>query len=440
LKVALVNPPRSNDKISTACPPLNLGYLASYLKAHNPELDVGIFDGLVGDNIGELLEECKPDLVGITATTPLAYNAYKIADFCRSKGFFTVIGGMHVSAVPEEARAHADCVVIGEGENALLEIVHKRIMKEMPGQVVRGNYVRELDRIPMPAWNLINMEFYIASPDNPSRHFRFFRGRRATHLLTSRGCPRKCVFCHNSGSELPVRYHSAERVIGEIQHVTSHYGVDAILFTDDEFVVNTNRLWQIMALMRKENLHKKIVWACQARSDSLNDPDAVELLKEMKATGCKGIMVGYESGSPRVLNFLKCGTVGVDDHVSATENIKRAGLFVYGNFMIGTIGETEEDIMQTVRLINRLNLDDCGLAITTPYPNTALWKTCAQKHLLPDPIDYEALVPNTDVYNPKTVIASDTMTREQLVEVYTKAVRLIRRHRRLYRLTHAWRK
>jgi radical SAM superfamily enzyme YgiQ (UPF0313 family) len=387
-----------------------------------------------------MLEDWKPDLVGITATTPLVYNAYKIGDFCHSQGFFTVMGGMHVSALPEEAKAHADCVVIGEGENALLEIMRKRIVKEMPSQVVHGNYIKDLDSIPMPAWNLMNMEFYIRNPDNPSKHFRFFHGRRTTHLLTSRGCPRKCVFCHNSGSELPVRYHSAERVIKEIQYVASHYGVDAILFTDDEFVVNKNRLWQIMALMRKEGLHKEIVWACQARSDSLNDPDCVDLLREMKATGCKAIMVGYESGSPRVLSFLKCGTVAVEDHVNATENIKKAGLFVYGNFMIGTIGETEEDITQTVKLVNRLNLDDCGLAITTPYPNTALWKTCVQKHLLPDPIDYEALVPNADVHNPKTIVASDMMTREQLAKAYAKAVRLIRRHRRLYRLMHVWRR
>ena len=127
MKIALVVP-ESNLKLNDACAPLNLAYLASYVRKYcsNANVDVKIFDGVAHKNIKEKVVSWMPDLIGLTATTPQAPFTYTLADFLKKEcNCFIVIGGVHASALPQEASQHCDCVVVGEGEKAFVEIIKK---------------------------------------------------------------------------------------------------------------------------------------------------------------------------------------------------------------------------------------------------------------------------------------------------------------------------
>ena len=110
------------------CAPLNLGFLASYIRKKDPSLDVKIFDGIAKQDVTALLLEFKPDIIGVTATTPQAPDAFRLLDWAKFHlpECFLVMGGIHPSVLPIEAVEHADCVVIGEGEIALTEIIEKQ--------------------------------------------------------------------------------------------------------------------------------------------------------------------------------------------------------------------------------------------------------------------------------------------------------------------------
>ncbi|MEW6040905.1 MAG: cobalamin-dependent protein, partial [Elusimicrobiota bacterium] len=209
MKIALISPGRSSR--FAVQEPLNLGYIASYLIKHgyNPI----IIDQLAGDNIEEKLSSFKPDIVGITATTPVIYHAYRVADYCRQKGILTVIGGVHATFFQEEAIEHADIVVKREGELAMLDIVEGRIKSG----IVEGKFIENINDIPPPARHLMRMDKYLYCKKNVPYilHLPYVQAnKRIIHILTSRGCPHsKCIFCHNSLKGIPYRMNSPDFVI-----------------------------------------------------------------------------------------------------------------------------------------------------------------------------------------------------------------------------------
>ena len=195
-KVALVNPGTFREH--GIHEPINIGYIGAYLEQYG--VTVKIIDQLAGDNVEKELEDFKPDIAGITATTPVIPDAYKIADFSRSKNILTVIGGVHASVLPQEALGHCDVVVVGEGEQAMLEIVQGK----NTSSVVSTAHINNIDEIPMPARHLMNMRHYLRSKDNISGTHLYFvpPGTRVSAILTSRGCPYRCIFVITAGRGL----------------------------------------------------------------------------------------------------------------------------------------------------------------------------------------------------------------------------------------------
>lgn len=375
-KVALINPGTFREH--GIHEPINIGYIGAYLEQHG--VAVKIIDQLAGDNVRKELEDFKPDIVGVTATTPVIPDAYKIADFSRSKNILTVIGGVHASVLPQEALGHCDVVVVGEGEQAMLEIVQGK----RASSIVSTAHINNIDEIPMPARHLMNMRHYMRSKDNISGTHLYFvpPGTRVAAILTSRGCPYRCIFCYNSWRRTPVRFHSAERVIAEIQSLINNYKIGALFFFDDELFANKKRLSEICRMMKKEKI--KLRWACQARSDAVDVPT----LEMVKDAGCRQINFGFESGSQRILDILKNKTVTVGENSAAIGMCRKVGIISWGTFMIGNPTETLDDIEQTRKFIRASRLTAAMIHVTTPYPGTKLWEYCAEKELIPPQIDW----------------------------------------------------
>lgn len=374
-RIALVVP--GTKKEYAVQEPLNLGYLASFLEDRG--FEVSIIDQLAGQNVENEIKKFKPDAVGITGVTPVIPEAYKIADWAKSEGYLTILGGVHVSIMPEEGLKHADIVVVGEGENALLEIMQGKHKKG----IVKGELIRNIDEIPSPARHLMQADFYIHTKDRLPRTYLGFvsPNMRAAALFTSRGCPWNCTFCHNTWRGTPFRYNSPERVISEIKDLINNYKVEAIFFIEDNLFANLDRLKKICNLIIENDL--KFIWGANARVNNINP----EILDLAKSAGCRQITFGFESGSQKVLDILNKKT-NVEQNKRAVEMCRAAGLAPLGTFMIGTPYETREDIKKTRDFIRKNKLDNIGVCITTAFPGTEIWNWCEKNNRIPKNINW----------------------------------------------------
>jgi len=371
MKVALIAP--GKDSRFAVQEPLNLGFIASYLEKN--DIEVRIIDELAGQSVEEKLSEYRPNIVGITATTPLVTDAYRIAKICKKMGILTVMGGVHARVLPEESLQHVDIVVKGEGEIAMLDIVKNGIRSG----IVSRPYIQNIDEIPHPARHLMDMNFYLRTKDRLPHTYLYFvpPHTKTAAILTSRGCPYNCIFCHNSWRGIPYRFNSAERVISEIGQLIEVYGIQALFFIEDNLFANKPRLRKICELMKKNGFD--IIWGCNARVNNVD----LETLTIAKEAGCRQVTFGFESGSQRILDVLNKKTT-VEQNKEAIELCKQVGIIPQGTFMIGNPTETKEDIRKTQQFIKEHDIESVGICITTPYPGTELWKWCEEHNLIPE--------------------------------------------------------
>ncbi|MBF0487602.1 MAG: radical SAM protein [Nitrospirae bacterium] len=371
MKVALINP--GTDQKYAVQEPLNLGFLASFLQANG--VDVIIIDELAGQDIARELELYKPDIAGLTATTPLADDAYRAAGICREMGILTVMGGVHAGVMPDEALKHVNVVVKGEGETALFDIIRDDIC----GGIISRPYIKDIDSIPPPARHLLQMDFYVRSKSRTPHSYLYFVPTEAktASVLTSRGCPYSCIYCHNTWRGTPTRYNSPERVVSEIADIKKDYGVETIFFIEDNLFVNKKRLRAICELMIDNNLN--VLWGGNSRVDNI-DPEILALAKK---AGCRQITFGFESGSQRVLDILKKKTT-VLQNKQAIELCNEVGIIPQGTFIVGSPMETLEDVRLTMKFIEESNIESAGICIATPYPGTQLWDWAKENNLMPE--------------------------------------------------------
>jgi len=398
VRVALVSPGYNNSWASTH-PPINLGYIAANLEKNG--VKVKIIDELVGQDVREEFKTFRPDIVGITSTTPLVPDAYRVARIAKEEfGLFTVMGGKHANILPEEVLEHVDTVVLGEGERAMLDIVNG--VRDRKYQVT---YCKNLDDLPSPAWHLMDMEFYLTARERfPMSHLRAFpKGCRLAAHITTRGCPFSCVFCYNSWSDAPLRSHSPDRVMEDVRNLVDRYGVNAIYFMDDDIFVPKKRFITLCNMFIEQGYHKKLIWGCQSTSNHITP----ETLKLAKQAGCMQVGFGFESGSQKILNYLKKGRTTVEENANAVRLCKEAGIHSFATFMIGNPNETIEDIQATVDFIKETPPDGIGVHVTTPFPGTELWSWCKERRLIPEKLDWsifttgEVSIPACDTISPE---------------------------------------
>ena len=393
MKVALIN--LRDDAYTMNLPPLGIFYIAAVLEKDG--LNVKIFDGINYSDFFRDIKAFNPDVIGFTIMTSTFAKVKEAIKLTKKENkAFIVIGGIHVTVLPEESlkMLNADCAVIGEGEYTTLELCqHLRDRKnwkkingiayEKNGRIIRTKpreLIENLDEIPFPARHLADFNKYLFPPG-------MIRGQwfdRATTVMTSRGCPYHCIFC---SSHLlfgrTVRRRSVDNVIAELKYLVENYHVDGIWFIDDTFTVDYRWVMQFCDRLKKENLNIK--WGCQARVNTVTE----EVLTAMKNAGCIQLDFGVESGSERVLKALKKGTTP-DLIRNAFKITRKVGLKTLATFMIGNPEETREDLEKTLALAKEIKPDFVSFFHTTPFPGTELMEMCIKNGWLKN-IDYSKL-------------------------------------------------
>ncbi|RLF04929.1 MAG: B12-binding domain-containing radical SAM protein [Thermoprotei archaeon] len=388
MRVLLILPPSKSaiyEVVGVTGPPLGLAYLAAVARdeGHDVRIIDGIAERLSLAKLGKRIVSYDPEVVGVTATTATMYDAYRVVKLAKSinPNLVTVMGGPHVTFLPRqtlEECPHLDMVVRGEGEETfreLLDVLEKEgRIEEVRGITYRKEgriegtpprpLIKNLDELPLPALDLLPMELYS------------FEGKRFGTLITSRGCPFRCIFCSSSRLFGRIwRAYSVNRVIEEVKVLYEEYGVREIEFLDDTFTLNRRRARQIAEALVSEGLD--ISWTASSRVDTLD----YETASAMRRAGAHTLYLGIESGSEETLKFIRKG-ITVAESEAAVKCAKKAGLKVLGSFIIGFPYEREIDMLRTIALAMRLNLDYAQFTIATPFPGTELWEMAVSKGLL----------------------------------------------------------
>jgi anaerobic magnesium-protoporphyrin IX monomethyl ester cyclase len=375
MKIVLIDPPTSHEQIygdwdlsgvDTYSPPLGLLYIASFIREHGHTpyvIDVTARKWSFQQAVDNALA-LNPDGIGISAKTINIYNADKIARELKKKGFtgFIVLGGAHISAVPLETFSRFqsfDFGVIGEGESTFLELIEniskKRSIKDVLGIIYRDDtgqiitnpprpVIANIDILPLPAWDLL--------PDFPNSYpHNALETRRlpAASIITSRGCPFSCTFCDRAIFGSVVRQHSADYTLNMIRHLKERYGIRDLMMLDDNFILDKKKLFKVCDAMIEEKMD--LTWYCMGHAKVMTE----DRLRKIKESGCWFIEIGIESGSDRILNFIRKNT-NKTEIAQAVKRARDAGLKVKGNFIFGFPTETKESLKETIDFAKSIGL------------------------------------------------------------------------------------
>jgi len=368
----------SDEEKNSERPKLGLGYLSSYLKKYLPGISLSL--SFVKDDLISDIQKIKPDIVGFSAMSHTFNLQIGKARMVKEKfGLPVIIGGVHISLVPKALPKWIDVGVISEGEEVLRRLLlsyrkNKKLKnREIPGLVfwqdgkikITGPalLVEPIDKIPFPDWDFLRV-----GKNGPG------------HIMTSRGCPFNCRFCESRNFWKKYRTHSPEYVVSEIEAIYKRYGRDELVIMDDLFFVDKERLERIKNLLKNKKITQRMRFELIGRADLFNE-EIAKILAEMNVFA---ISFGMESGSEKILSYLKNKTVTLNQIRKAVSLAKKYKMEVLGTFMVGSPGETEEDIRKTIEFIKELDLDQVGINVTTPFPGTELWEVAKKKCLVKD--------------------------------------------------------
>jgi anaerobic magnesium-protoporphyrin IX monomethyl ester cyclase len=354
----------------------SLPFLAGYLRHHTPfkiKIIDAKFEQLSFEETVKRALEFNPDVVGLTAYTqeikPAAYTAGLIKKL--RPNVVTVIGGVHVTAVPEQTLKQFpsfDLAVAGEGELTFTElclaISNNQGFEKINGllyrngsEIVSNPYrerIADLDTLPMPAWDLIPV---------PPIYF----------MHTQRGCPFSCTFCMNPNGRV-ARKRSVHLVIEEMQYIVNNFHPKQINFGDELFSVDMERTSQLMDAIIETGLNKKVMWDAQTHVKYVN----YDLMVKMREANVYQLDMGVETGDPERLKEMGKGTHR-ELIAKAFSEAKRAGIKTGGLFILGHPNETVASIKNTIDLAVRINPTLPMFGTMTPFPGTLVAKLAAAK-------------------------------------------------------------
>ena len=388
--IVLVNPPVSLEErygrlsgAGSTLPSIGLLGLAAVVRkaGHRVKIVEAAASNISYDESLQQVLDFKPNLVGFTAVTSSIYKAAKLSKMIKEKNpeIKVIIGGPHVTAVPEETMSRFpefDIAAIGEGEEVLKNIIssseNNGRLNNVHGILFRKNnnlvktelhpLIKNLDELPFPAWDLIDNFPWGFKPAS-------FKCKRlpATYIISARGCPHLCIFCDTSVFSRQYRAFSAEYMIEMIKVLKTDYGIREILFEDDTFIIFKKRLIQLCETLIKEKID--ITWSCNGRANAVK-PD---ILKLMKKAGCWQISYGIESGDPEILEFSR-KRIKVEQMTQALEWSHEAGILTKGFFILGFPNETEETLKRTIDYAKNSCLDDVSVSKMTPFPGSEMYR------------------------------------------------------------------
>lgn len=413
MKVLLVNPPVTFNVVDYYedtgwSPPLGLAYLAGAAIEAGHEVTIVDCLGLypvpaevkgewirVGMPVAEIMERVRdfaPDLVGVscpyTANAPDSIEIARLIKEEYSAGVPVIMGGAHASTCPEDvfASGYVDHIAIGEGEETLVELcvaiqngsatdsILGLLTRSAEGRLAGGGprpRIRDLDAIPLPRRDLLPMNAYIEFQKHHTERINYMR-TPSTTMITSRGCPEKCVFCaiRCTWGRLWVG-RSAENVVDEIEHLVNEYGIREIHFQDDSVSVSRKRLREICELLIERKIDVKWQPASGIAIWTLDE----DLLKLMKKAGCYRLTLGVETGNPETLAFVR-KRYTYEHALKIIKTANRLGMWTIGTLILGFPYETREQMEDSIRFATDSGLDFAFFFCAAPFPGTDLYEVC----------------------------------------------------------------
>ena len=360
--------------------PLGILYISAWLEKHG--FDNHVFDATFSSfqQQQEFLLREKPDVVAVYTNLMTKLNVLRLMLWIKQEPTLqhtrVVLGGPEVRNHVQKFLEHgADYIVLGEGEETMLELVQSlsgRIPIEphdIAGVAMLHNgsmhialeraKMRELDELPMPNRTKVNLQQYFDAWK--SKH-----GTSAISVSTMRGCPYTCKWCSRAVYGQSYRRRSAKHVADELEWIQKTYQVDSVWFVDDVFTVSHKWLKEFRTEVEKRNI--KFPFECITRADRMNE----EVIADLKASGCFRVWIGAESGSQKVIDLMdrRVDVMQVRDMIrKASEHGIQAGTFI----MVGYPGETEEDIFETVKHLKDSNPDVFTITVAYPIKGTPLY-------------------------------------------------------------------
>lgn len=426
MKIALINAIKSIDFDLNRCISFGLCYISSYLKKYGGYNKIKIFE----HNYEKEITKFKPDIIGISSVSQNFEIAKRIAHFAKRNDIIVIIGGPHITVLPYLLTKDMDIAVIGEGEQTFLEVIqiiekyglNKNKLENIKGiayhkdglleKTDKRELIKDLDTIPFPDRELVTT-------------------KNAGNMITSRGCPYKCVFCSSSRLWDYVRFHSAEYVVNEIIYLKNRYNVKHITMWDDLFIVNKKRFHKIVDLIKKERINEEISFSINARANLISD----DLVKKFVEMSIKGVSLGLESMSPEILHWAKGESITVNDNINAVNILKKYGIHCWASFIIGFPMDTHETINATLNYIKKSPLDSFDVYLLAPFPGTPIWEECIKRKIVSNDIIWDTIGHvGVDNYDKKTrIILNDNLSPKEIYHYLNKAKleRDKRRHKRI---------
>ncbi len=353
------------SKVIASLPSLSLLTLAGMTP---PEIRVSYLEvpdlGAVDHLPGEF------DVVAIASFTAQIKDAYALADRYRAAGTRVLLGGLHVTAMPEEAQQHADAIVLGEAEPMWLRVLHDLQHNNLqPRYDARGQSF-DLANAPMPHFELLDIDRY----------------NRLT-VQTQRGCPFSCEFCASSIRLSPkFKVKPVEKVIAEIRRIKELWRRPFIELADDNTFANKRHARALVRAIAGEDIR----WFTETDISVADDPELLALLRD---SGCAQVLIGFEHPSRRAVEGveLKANWKArqVDRYREAIERIQRHGITVNGCFVLGLDGTDETSFQEVLEFVDQSGLYEVQATLQTPFPGTPLYTRLFDEGRLPAPEAWE---------------------------------------------------
>lgn len=434
MKVCLVYPPdgqmiRTNvpsvvDEVTGKYPPLGLLYVAGAIEkagVHGVCIVDCVAEGLDGSALEDRLRDLAPDAVGIEAITFTVLDTVGAARAVKriDPSIPVFLGGPHVNLFPEETLSlgAVDFLLLGEGEsniNPFLDALFGGAdMAGVPGVVFRNGdgstrygppnpLIEDLDSLPMPARHLLDNRLYSSV---------LGKGDFLTTVMSSRGCPARCIFCDRPHLGKKFRARSARNVVEEIRECVDRFGIREFFFYDDTFTISRDRVFEICRAVTDSGLD--VLWDIRARVSTVDR----EVLEALRAAGCIRIHLGIESGNREVLRTMRKG-VDLDYARNVFTWCREIGIQTLAYFMIGFPGEGPDELRDTLDYALSIDCDYIHAAVTTPFPGTELYRMGLERGLYERDYWAEFAANPTPGFVPR--LWDETFSREEMIEQMTR--------------------
>jgi radical SAM superfamily enzyme YgiQ (UPF0313 family) len=385
------------SEVIASLPSLGLLTLAGQTQ---PEIDVEYLevpdlDALDGGLPGEF------DVVAISSFTAMIKDAYQLADRYRAAGTTVILGGLHVTVLPDEAAQHADAIVIGEAEPVWGRVIHDLEQGRLQERYDARGQVYDLAESPMPRFDLLD----------PDRYNRIT-------IQTQRGCPFNCEFCAASIRLRPgYRTKPVSRILAEIDEIRKVWDQPFIEFADDNTFASKKHGHALVDGLMDQGLK----WFTESDISVARDP---ELLRKMKESGCAQVLVGLETPQARGLHGVETQCDWkfrqLDTYKRAIENIQNAGITVNGCFVLGLDGTDASSFDAVYDFARESGLYEVQITVMTPFPGTPLYRRLMAEGRILNPGAWELCTLFDVNYQPQlmTVEELETGFRDLMGRIY----------------------